>query len=56
MSKRTVKVLIEFEVDSECLDEELVDCVRCETDNFDYDFIKEETHAEVAVLSVRKVL
>ncbi len=52
MSKRTIKVLIEFEVDDNCLNEELVDCVRCETDNFDYDFIKEETGSETAVLNV----
>lgn len=52
---KEVNILLTFKVDDDCDEIALVDCIRCMTDDFDYDFIKEDTGGNVSIIGVREL-
>ncbi len=51
---KEVNILLTFKVDDDCDTTALTDCVRCMADDFDYDFIKEDTGGEASLTGVKE--
>jgi len=52
---KKVNILLTFEVDDDCDTTALTDCIRCMTDDFDYEFIKEDTGSSATLSGIKEV-
>ncbi len=52
---KEVNILLTLKVDDDCDTDALTDCIRCMADDFDYDFIKEDTGSDASMIGVREL-
>lgn len=52
---KEVNILLTFEVDDDCDTTALTDCIRCMADDFDYNFIKEDTGSDSTLTGIKEV-